>query len=310
MSLAFKEFRGVTTSLSAGIEPTLDNTWRVGDFGIFVNVADSLVYLVVKSRDTAALADADKFNIIKVQNNALNATSVNSININAYLNTFLAATNLTQARAALSLAFGTAAGTYCEGNDARLTNSRTPTAHKVSHAIGGSDPLTPADIGAASLAQGTLATTAIQPGANISVLTNNLGYQTAANVTASILAHSNQTTVAHGISAFGATLVDDANAAEARTTLELGTIALQNVSNVSISGGAINNTTVGATVRSTGAFTTLVATTLDGTPIGSITPSTGAFTTISASGLITGAIPKPVFTDVASVIAFLDSVFA
>lgn len=47
--------------------------------------------------------------------------------------------------------------------DGRWTNSRTPTAHKTSHAIGGSDPLTPADIGAATAAQGMLADTAVQP---------------------------------------------------------------------------------------------------------------------------------------------------
>lgn len=33
------------------------------------------------------------------------------------------------ARAALGVAYGTAAGTVCQGNDSRLSNARTPTAH-------------------------------------------------------------------------------------------------------------------------------------------------------------------------------------
>lgn len=36
-------------------------------------------------------------------------------------------------------AFGTASGTFCQGNDARLSDARTPTAHAASHKSGGSD---------------------------------------------------------------------------------------------------------------------------------------------------------------------------
>lgn len=48
-------------------------------------------------------------------------------------------------------AFGTAAGEFCQGNDARLSDSRTPTAHESSHRTGGADPIanvvvTPAEI--------------------------------------------------------------------------------------------------------------------------------------------------------------------
>lgn len=39
-------------------------------------------------------------------------------------------------------AFGTGAATFCEGNDARLSDARTPTAHATSHHSGGSDALT------------------------------------------------------------------------------------------------------------------------------------------------------------------------
>lgn len=43
----------------------------------------------------------------------------------------------------LSVSFGTAAGTACEGNDARLSNARTPTAHAASHLPGGTDAIPP-----------------------------------------------------------------------------------------------------------------------------------------------------------------------
>ena len=50
-----------------------------------------------------------------------------------------------------------------------------------------------------------------------------------------------------------------ATASTARTNLGLGSIATQAASNVAITGGSINGTTVGASTASTGAFTTLSA---------------------------------------------------
>lgn len=42
----------------------------------------------------------------------------------------------------LAVDFGTSSGTVCEGDDGRLSDPRTPTAHAASHAEGGSDPVT------------------------------------------------------------------------------------------------------------------------------------------------------------------------
>lgn len=54
----------------------------------------------------------------------------------------------------LSVSYGTTSGTAAQGNDARLSDARTPTAHKTSHATGGGDALAASDIGAAAASHG------------------------------------------------------------------------------------------------------------------------------------------------------------
>ena len=88
----------------------------------------------------------------------------------------------------------------------------------------------------------------------------------------------------------GASLIPIANggtnastAAGARTNLGLGTIATQNANAVAVTGGTIDGTAVGATTPSTGAFTTLTAT----TPVGVASGGTGR-ATLTAHGVLLG----------------------
>ena len=67
----------------------------------------------------------------------------------------------------LNVVYGTEGSTSCEGNDARLSDSRTPTAHAQSHSSGGSDPVSPFSIGAAESTRSISAGTGLTGGGDL-----------------------------------------------------------------------------------------------------------------------------------------------
>lgn len=78
------------------------------------------------------------------------------------------------------------------------------------------------------------------------------------------------------ITSFGRSLVDDASASAARTTLGLGTIATQSAGSVAITGGTINNVIIGGSTPAAGHFTTLDTT--------GVFSANGAITSVTTNG--------------------------
>jgi hypothetical protein len=70
---------------------------------------------------------------------------------------------------------GTTAGTVAAGDDTRLTDARTPTAHAATHASGGTDPVTAAAIGALTQAVADLRYLLLTGGTLAGTVTNNVG---------------------------------------------------------------------------------------------------------------------------------------
>ncbi len=92
-------------------------------------------------------------------------TSVTQRNVANFSNGLTVSDNVSQTRTEVVPVYGTAAGTITEGNDARLSDARTPLAHASTHTSGGSDPVTPADIGALKNSNDTI--TSLLPGAAV-----------------------------------------------------------------------------------------------------------------------------------------------
>lgn len=75
-------------------------------------------------------------------------TSVTQRNVANFSNGLQAFDNVGQTRTEIEPVYGAVAGTVAEGNDPRLSDARTPLVHASTHAVAGSDPVTPAAIGA------------------------------------------------------------------------------------------------------------------------------------------------------------------
>jgi len=80
-----------------------------------------------------------------VQSSGFTLTQRNVIN---FANGLMAFDESENTRTTVQPVYGFTAGTIAQGNDFRLSNARTPLAHKSTHQIGGSDPIDPVQIGA------------------------------------------------------------------------------------------------------------------------------------------------------------------
>jgi hypothetical protein len=92
--------------------------------------------------------------VLNTSTNRLEITNVASDTIQMQAGTGLTGGGTLEASRTFTVDFATSgsatAGKAVEATDSRLSNARTPTTHKTSHATGGTDAIAPADIGAVS----------------------------------------------------------------------------------------------------------------------------------------------------------------
>ena len=139
------------------------------------------------------------------------------------------------------LPIGSTSTTVPAGNDARFSDARTPTAHKTSHATGGSDAIAPSDIGAVSTSR-TIAGLDLSADRSASTLAAALPvWQTIANVTLGSASGSQSFNVT-GYRAVQVTFIGRSN----RTSAIIDSIRLRfnsdTGSNYSVNAGAFTTT--------------------------------------------------------------------
>ncbi|MFE9844686.1 hypothetical protein [Streptomyces goshikiensis] len=140
-------------------------------------------------------------------------------NLSDLTSTSTARTNLGLGTAAVAN-IGTGAGTAAAGNDTRFTDARTPTAHKASHATGGSDVLSPADIGGYTASAGSALESRVTAVENTTLTkTDNLGSLSSASTARTNLGLGNSATRAVGTTAGTVATGDDSRLSDARTPI-------------------------------------------------------------------------------------------
>lgn len=120
------------SSIGAGVIQEIDCT-AAGR--ALIGAADVASQRTVLELGTAALSSSTDFAATTHAHG--NITSAGAIGVTANLPLIT-----TTSGVVTTGSFGTAANTFCQGNDSRLADSRTPTAHAASHGSGGADALT------------------------------------------------------------------------------------------------------------------------------------------------------------------------